>query len=193
MGSNRWVLIDSATLTPRDIETPEALLESVAKQPSSASADLPELLQVAHDYIKENRTGQTEVWMLSDLRENDWNAGSGAWRSLRESFGEFKQGVRFHLLAYPQQSEANYGIRVTSARREKTDSEAKLVVSLALTASTDGKHQVPVQFDLEGARTEEKFEWQGLEHIVKEHVIPLDTDTERGWGRVRGTQRHVPG
>ena len=49
------------------------------------------------------KPGRTEVWICSDLRENDWNAderplaGACATRSC-----EFPQGVRFHLLAYPQ-------------------------------------------------------------------------------------------
>ena len=58
------------------------------------------MLQTAHDYVQNNRTGQTEIWICSDLR-NDWNADNGRWKTLRDSFQKFKQSVRFHLLAYP--------------------------------------------------------------------------------------------
>ena len=60
------------------------------------------MLQAARDYIKANKAGRTEIWICSDLRENDWNADSGRWQALRDEFQEFPQGVRFHLLAYPQ-------------------------------------------------------------------------------------------
>ena len=59
------------------------------------------MLQAARDYIKANKAGRTEIWICSDLRENDWNADSGRWQALRDAFLEFPQGVRFHLLAYP--------------------------------------------------------------------------------------------
>ena len=32
-------------------------------------------------YIQANRTGRTEIWICSDLRENDWHADSGRWRT----------------------------------------------------------------------------------------------------------------
>ena len=32
------------------------------------------MLQAARDYIKANKAGRTEIWICSDLRENDWNA-----------------------------------------------------------------------------------------------------------------------
>ena len=73
---------------------------------------LPAMLQAAHDYIKNNRTGETEVWICSDLRANDWNADNGRWKTLRDSFQKFKQSVRFHLLAYPAAPTANViGVR----------------------------------------------------------------------------------
>src|SRR5690606_26472981 len=97
----RWVVIDSTAEAPREVNSPAALETIIPSTPTAASADLPALLEAARNYIAENRTGQTEVWICSDLRVNDWEAASGRWRTLRDSFLEFKQGVRFHLLAYP--------------------------------------------------------------------------------------------
>ena len=52
------------------------------------------MLQAARDYIRANKPGRTEIWICSDLRENDWNAESGRWQTLRDAFLEFPQGVR---------------------------------------------------------------------------------------------------
>ena len=87
-------------------------------EPASAAADLPAMLQAAHDYITNNRTGQTEIWICSDLRANDWNAESGRWKALRDSFQKFKQSVRFHLLAYPTAPTSNVAVRVTDIHAE---------------------------------------------------------------------------
>ena len=50
------------------------------------------MLLAARDYIKANKAGRTEVWICSDLRENDWNAESGRWQALRDGFLEFAAG-----------------------------------------------------------------------------------------------------
>jgi hypothetical protein len=185
IGSSRWVLIDSVTLAPQELASPEALVESATTGPSSGTADLPALLQAAHDYIKKNRAGQTEVWICSDERANDWNASSGRWKSLRDSFLEFPQSVRFHLLAYPAVERGNISVRVTDVRRYQSSDGASLLVSLAINREGDGdKVTLPVQFDIEGARSEVSVELDGRETALKDHPIPLEQDRKQGWGRV---------
>src|SRR5258707_4229668 len=71
LGSARWVLVDSTTNKAVEIESPDALLNSPAGEPASSSTDIPAMLQAAHDYIQANKSGRTEVWICSDLREND--------------------------------------------------------------------------------------------------------------------------
>ncbi|WLD11586.1 BatA domain-containing protein [Planctellipticum variicoloris] len=187
LGSGRWVLIESTTREPRELEAPAALLDLPEAGPASAPADLPLMLQSAYDYIAANRAGRTEVWICSDLRDNDWTPESGRWSTLRDAFLEFPQGVRFHLLAYPQTAPTNVSIRVTDVRREITLEGADLLVSLRLArqgGAGDEKTTVPVQFEIEGARSVASFELTGSLIEFKDHRIPLDRTRERGWGRV---------
>src|SRR5262249_34417907 len=130
---SRWVLIESTTNVPREIDSPDAIADLTGTDPTSAAADLPAMLQAAHEYIQANKTGRTDVWIVSDVRENDWNPESGRWQTLRDAFLEFPQGVRFELLAYPQIDEGNVSIRVTDVRRRQTPDGAELFVSLRLT------------------------------------------------------------
>lgn len=186
LGSTKWVLIESTANQPRELESPASLLKLTTTGPSSAAADLPAMLQSAHDYIQANHTGQTEIWICSDVRENDWNAESGRWKSLRDAFLEFSQGVRFHLLAYSQESPGNLSVRVTGVRRQTTSDGAELLVSLQLSreGNTDGKVTVPVQFEIEGARSVVTLEMSGPKYELKDHRIPLERTRERGWGKV---------
>jgi hypothetical protein len=199
LGSKRWVLIESHTAEPREIESPDAILNSPSSQPASATTSLPAMLQAAHDYIKNNRTGETEVWICSDLRANDWNAQSGRWKSLRESFQEFKQSVRFHLLAYPSPAPGDFAIRVTNVERQTSGEGAALLVSLKITregntgadgstavtpSTTASKTRLPVRFEIEGASSELPVEFDGREFELKNHRIPLAGEQPRGWGRV---------
>lgn len=195
LGSSRWVLIESTTNKPRELESPDALLSSPSTGPASASADVPAMLQAAHDYIQANKSGRTEIWICSDLRENDWNAESGRWQPLREAFLDFPQGVRFHLLAYPQTAPGNVSIQVTDVRRQQTTDGAELLLSLKLTrdlaqraASVSDRsmprESIPVQFEIDGARSELTVEMDGPQFELKDHRIPLEQTHERGWGKV---------
>jgi hypothetical protein len=199
LGSTRWVLIDSKSAEPREIESPVAILNSPSAQATSASTSLPTMLQAAHDYIKNNRTGETEVWICSDLRANDWNAQSGRWKSLRDSFQEFKQSVRFHLLAYPSPAPEDVSIRVTNVERQTSGDGAALLISLKLTREgnsgtedsasgtsniSKGKLRLPVRFEIEGASSELPIEFESREFELKNHRIPLAGDHPKGWGRI---------
>ncbi|MSR60167.1 MAG: hypothetical protein EXS05_21430, partial [Planctomycetaceae bacterium] len=186
LGSERWVLVDSVTCAAREMESPADLLHAPSTGPASAAADLPAMLQSAHDWIVSNKTGRTEVWICSDCRENDWAPESGRWQTLREAFLEFPQGVRFHLLAYPQAAAANAAVRVTDVHRRQTGDEAELLVSLKLSREGDDRSPgtVPVQFELDGARSELAVEIEGAASELKEHRLPLPAGRRRGWGRI---------
>ena len=186
LGSGHWVLIESSTNRPRELESLQALLTSPSAEPTSASSDLPAMLLAAREYIRANKTGRTEIWICSDLRENDWNAGSGRWQSLRDSFLEVSQGVRFHLLAYPRAAEDNLAVRITGIRRQQAAEGAELLVSLSLTREGGGDawESIPVQFEIDGARSEMTIEMAGPKFELKDHRIPLERSHVRGWGRV---------
>ena len=185
LGSGRWVLIESTTNRPRELNSAADLLSSASTGPVSASADLPAMLLAARDYIKSNKAGRTEVWICSDLRENDWNAAGGRWQVLRDGFLEISQSVRFHLLAYPELAPLDLAVRVTDVRRRKTREGAELLLSLKVTRQeqTNDVQAVPVQIEIDGARSEVTLQVAG-EAELKDHRIPLEKGHERGWGRV---------
>jgi Aerotolerance regulator N-terminal len=186
LGSGRWVLIESTSNAPQIIESPDALLKVPSAEPADTSADLPAMLEAARDYIRDNQTGRTDIWICSDVRQNDWNAESVRWRALHDSFLEFPQGIHFHLLAYPDVANGNVSVRVTNVRRLQTGDGAELLVSLKLTreGAADSKLSLPVQFEIEGARSELNVEMNGLSYELRDHRIPIEGTRERGWGKV---------
>jgi len=186
LGSSRWVLIDGTTNQPRELGSVDALLNSPSAEPTSAPADVPAMLLAARDYIKANQSGRADIWICSDIRENDWNAESGRWKELRATFLEFTQGVRFHLLAYPQPDPSNLTVRVTDVRRQKRPDGAELFVSLRIAreGGAEARATVPVQFEIDGARSELTVEIVGPQFELKDHRITLGHGHERGWGKV---------
>jgi hypothetical protein len=186
LGSGRWVLIESTTNVAQEIESPGALLKLAEAESASTSADLPAMLEAARDYIRANRPGRTEIWICSDLRQNDWSADSARWQALRDSFLEFPQGIRLHLLAYADVAGGNVAVQVTNVRRQQTADNAELLISLKLLreGGADAKLSLPVQFEIEGARSELTIEMDGPTYELKDHRIPIERTRERGWGKV---------
>lgn len=193
LSSSRWVLIESTGNEPRELESPDALLSLPDAEPTSASSDVPAMLEAARNYIEANRPGRTEIWVCSDIRQNDWNADDGRWQALRSSLLDSNQSIRLHLLAYPEAPVDNVAVRVTEVKRRQTVESAELLVSLKLSqepgsaggdSSSAARLKTPVQFDIEGARSELTVELVNGEFELKDHRIPIDGARKRGWGRV---------
>ena len=77
-GRTRFVLIDSATRKGTEISSLSFLNDLPQTQPSDASADIPDLLQAAVDYVAANQSGRTEFWLASDLQVGDWQPENAA-------------------------------------------------------------------------------------------------------------------
>ncbi len=193
LGSAHWVAIDAVGGSAQSFDTLKGLLDSPAMQSSAAASDLPTMMQTALDYFKTNNPGPSEVWICSDLRAADWNVESGTWSVVREGFERLPQTVRFHLLAYPNQPTKNLSIRVTDARRETANATGggsnSLLVSLQLSRSSenlsaDDKIVIPVQIEIEGARSELNVELSGAQTEIRNHRVALANNQTKGWGRV---------
>ena len=96
------------------------------------------------------------------------------------------QTFRFHLLAYADTAQSNRSVRVTDVRRQKAGDAAELLVSLkvAREGPVGESESIPVQFEIDGARSELTIELAGGQGELKDHRIPLEKGRERGWGRV---------
>ncbi len=189
LGSSTWVLIDSNTMEPQAFHTLDALVDSPDTRASSATADLPTMLQSAVDYLNANKPGPTELWICSDLRTADWSTESGNWNVVRDALQKFPQSVRIHLLAYPQAAESNLSIYVSEVRRESTASGHVVNLSLQL-SQTDAanagasKRIVPVQIEIDGARSELSVELTGSQAEIRNHRVAITGQQQQGWGKV---------
>lgn len=182
---SKLVLIENAHLQPQLLEKPESLIDLPLTGPTDTAADVPALLQGALDYITANQTGRTDVWVLSDLRQSDWDSGGGRWQALRAAFASLK-GLRFHLLGYPQPAPQNLAVVVERAMRRETPETAELLLDLRITreAGATGPLELPLRFVINGVSTTLKMEMKDSLLVTQALAIPLDKATKRGSGRV---------
>ncbi|MCI0652799.1 MAG: hypothetical protein L0Z55_13045, partial [Planctomycetes bacterium] len=155
-------------------------------EPAAAAADLPALLEVAYEHLREASAGQSEIWICSDLRANDWHAESPRWRAAREAFLALAAAPRFRLLAYAHAAPGNVSVRVTGARKRQAREGAELLLSLRLEREAGAAESVkiPLELEIESARSVMNIEMDGAEYELRDHAVPLLGESARGWGRV---------
>ncbi len=182
---SRLVLLDSALGKAEPLEKAQSLLDLPQTAATETAADIPALLQSALDYITTNQTGRTDVWLLSDLQQSDWDASSGRWETLRSAFATLK-GVRFHLLCYPEVAPDDLGVTVERVVRRETSEKAELLLDLRVVRHADRPQpaELPLRFVINGAATTMKVALTENQLVLQAHAIPIDKATKRGSGRV---------
>ena len=190
-GRTRLILIDSAGGEPLPVENPDALTELPSTWATDTAADIPAMLQTSLDYISDNQTGRTDVWVLSDLQQPDWDASGGRWEPLRQAFGELP-AVRFHLLCYPQDTADNLAVTVERVVRRESREKSEVVLDLEVArtnldsaeAANATDSELTIRFVINGVTSVHKAELRDNQLSLRGHAIPIDVGVKRGWGRV---------
>jgi hypothetical protein len=185
---SRLVLIDSALGKPLPLDRADALLDVPQTEATDTAADIPALMQAALDYITTNKTGRTDVWLLSDLQQSDWDPSGGRWQTLRSAFASL-QGVRFHLLCYPEPAPGDLAVTVDHVTRRESGEKAELLLDLRIVRRLGaGEHpepvDVPLRFVVNGISTTAKVTLKESQLVLQGYSIPIDAATKRGSGRV---------
>ena len=181
----RLVLFDSALQQPLEVSSVAELAELPEASGTATTADIPALMQQVTEYMTNNETGRTDIWVCSDLRRNDWNPTAGRWEYVRKELAA-KEGTRLFLLTYPEIAADNVAVAVSGVHRRETIDGAELVFDIKLTRSGASEEPLPVQLTLviDGARSQLDLEIVGDQLVRNGHAIPLDKEARQGWGRV---------
>jgi len=186
LGASRCVLITDPGQKPLELDGPDAIADLPGAGPAAVPADMPLLLQSAYDYVKENSTGLTEIWICSDQRTNDWSPESGVWASIRDAFSKLPQQVRFQLLSYAEPAVGDAAVRVTAAKTQRRQDAHELLVTVVVSRLEEGERAVvPLKFEIGGVASTVDLELVGREAVLKNHSIPLERAAgSRGFGKV---------
>ena len=181
------ILIDSATGQLQEVDSPNALLSLPITGSTATSADIPGMLESTLAYLKANRSGRTDVWICSDLSENDWDVESGRWHAIREEFAQL-EGVHHFLLAYADPSSSNLSVRVENVQRWERGNDAELVLDVVVRrkgSSGTTRQELPIEFEINNVRSVVEVELDRQGASLRGYRIPIDTKLRSGWGAVR--------
>ncbi len=180
------ILIDSATGQLQEVDSPKALLSLPMTDATVTTANIPGMLESALTYLKANNSGRADVWLCSDLHENDWSVDSGRWEAIREEFGKL-EGVHHFLLSYSAPATNNLSVRVENVQRWQRGNEAELILDVIV--RTEGNRsdtrKVPIEFEVNNVRSVVEVELDTRGASLQGHRIPIDGKLTSGWGAVR--------
>ena len=178
------VLIDSASGQLQEIDSPKALLDLPITESSATSADIPGMLESTLAYL--NKSGRVDVWICSDLSENDWAVESGRWQAIREEFVQL-EGVHHFLLAYADLPSSNLSVRVENVQRWEHGNNAELVLDVIVRSKGNNettRQGFPIEFEVNNVRSVVEVELDRQGASLQGHRIPIDTKLRSGWGSV---------
>jgi len=183
--STRLVLIDSAGLQPHELSNADSLLDLPFTEPTATTADVPAMLQRAFDFITEDRSGRTDIWVCTDMRTADWDAAGARWAGLREAAASLET-TQIYLLSYPEISPENLSVTVSNVARRVSAEQNQLLMDIRIKRDrpTGGPVKVPLGVIVNGARTVLDVEVAEAELNLQGHSLVLDRQTTQGWGRV---------
>ena len=179
------LLIDSASGQMQEVDSPKALLNLPITGASATSANIPSMLETALAYLEANESGRAEIWICSDLNENDWDVHSGRWNAISEALAQL-QGVHHFLLAYTDPPSNNLSVRVENVQRWKRGNDAELILDVMVrtNGNSGGTRRVPIEFEVNNVQSVVEVELDTLGASLQGHRIPIDAKLSSGWGSV---------
>ena len=171
LATSRFVLFENVFRKPREIGTPQLLPELSMAAGTDTAADIPGLVGAAVEWLSQNKSGLTEIWIVSDLQRTDWQPGSTRWHSLGAQLAAIPQGVRIRLLSLGASAAPNSSVSVRRVENRDLDGTPRLDVEFEIGRTEAAPASIPVTFTLNGARSvlETAMEGQSgrFHHILK--------------------------
>jgi len=195
LGINRLTVIESNQADTIEIESPEELLELPQATASDASADVPGMMLTAIEYIQTNQLGKADIWVCSDLRDNDWRSADGRWETIRQTLVEMGPRIRLRVLGLSDRPSTNASVRVVETESRKRGDQWIASLSLDVREDSDPGTDapIPVTFEVDENRWTVEVPRQPGGATLDGYEFPLSSGQTRGWGKVSIPQDANPG
>ncbi len=202
LGIQRIVQIDPLAEKPEEFPSVTQWLRAAPRDAWSATSDIPGQLEKALLYAKNNPSGNTMVWLCSDMRDSDWKSQDGRWKGVQDGFRALGPSIRFSILDLSQNdlnpTAANRSIRTTEVRRVEAETGPELALSLrieqagasfpaqgtagnnsgdkSVDKTTENTTNIPVEITVGSNRSVVEVPMQGNSAQLTDYRIPLEKD-----------------
>lgn len=180
---SRFVLVESATRAPLEIESVSILPDLPNAAPTDTAADMPAMLQQALDWLIQNKPGSAEIWIASDLQESNWDSRSDRWSGLAAGFKALPQRVRVRMLGLNSEPALNHSVALAEVRRRGSVERSDLELAIDIERTAGSPATLPLLINVDGASIQVELRMEGSTLRFR-HRLPLASKTAEGWGYV---------
>lgn len=179
MGKPNLILIDSASGNLSEVNPIGTLSQLALTAATDTKSDIPELIEKASNFIQTNQTGQTEIWVASDLQSSNWQPNSSRWETIRAGLGNLKLQPKIRILALTEPQIDNASINIKTIKRR----DDLLILDFEITRTDDTREAlVNVAFNLNGKNAINKEYTITGQSITLQEEIPLPRNIINGHG-----------
>ncbi|MFO7871820.1 MAG: BatA domain-containing protein [Kiritimatiellia bacterium] len=180
--SSRFVFIENALLRPQELAGLEVLGDLNMASATDTASDIPAMIRTAFEYMTDNRTGRTEIWIASDLQKTNWKPGNRQWSAIPPLIAGLPQDVTVRLLAMRDVSPPDTGISLIRTRKTRLPDSLHLEVTAGLFTSESPGRSFPVTTTFDGARSQNEISIQGRSTRRTSKLEIPPGGNEPGWG-----------
>lgn len=180
MGKPKLILVDSASGTLSEVNPIDTLNQLSITAATDTKSNIPDLLEKASNYIQNNQSGQTEVWVASDLQSSDWQPNSSRWNSIRSGLENLPQKPTLRILALTESQKDNASIKIKNIKRR----DNLLILDFEITRNNAaGEALIDVSFNLNGkSNINKKYSIDGQSINLQEEIeLPQNVINGHGY------------
>lgn len=184
-GNPQFVVVDSTDGKARSIKDITLLKDEVLFGLTHTQADIAAMLNSALMYAIDNKTGNSEVWIVSDMQKTNWQPSSENWKKLMTQFSGLDQKMAFKVLSMGGDSLENASIKIVENFRRNTPEGSEIQLTLEIKKSDTDSREIPVTFAVNGVESTQSFLIEG-QSLTVQHTIPLEKslNDQSGYGKV---------
>ncbi len=180
MGNPNLILVDSATGSVSEVNPVSLLSQISITAATDTRSNIPNLIDKAASYIQSSSTsGQTEIWVASDLQASDWQANSSRWETIRTRLDNLTLRPKLRILALTESQSDNTSISIKDIKRR----DNLVILDFEITRTDDSTESlINVSFNLNGKNTLNKEYTVSGQSIILQEAITLPQDIINGHG-----------
>ncbi|MEG2236353.1 MAG: BatA domain-containing protein [Akkermansia sp.] len=178
----RISLLDSVTQQILPIPSPDILDSLSLTKVTDTGANIPNLVSKVAEYLQQEGSGKSEIWIISDMQSSNWQSNSSRWKSAQTSLLSQKNPVPVRILSLRQRPSFNRSVRVESASVDQGILHLEILLSQQGVPPSDNE-KVPLTLAVGDAITQKRIELSN-DTIRIRREIPLPDGITSGYGYV---------
>ena len=177
-------VLDSVERDMRPVPTPEEWLKHALPSTTDTQADWPDLMARTAQFIQNSPAGKTEIWIVSDMQEPDWQPHSPRWQQVRSALLAMSVAPSLRVLSLRNRHSVNRAIRIHRAEPRPQALEIEFSIEQSSPSNNLSPETCKLEVDINGNTRSISVDFPGVTTRFIRH-IPLPPDTHRGYGSIR--------